>query len=530
MTSFRILFHMMKADYLERVRRYSFLITVLVSIFFVFKYIPSSNDSYLTLSLHDIRGIYNSAWVGSAIAILTSMLLSLPAFFLVKNAIERDVQTGVGQIIATTPITRWMYTMGKMWSNFIFLMSIVAVSIVSALAMQLIRGEDYTIDLANLLLPFMYSTLPTMALVASIAIFFESVPLLRKGFGNLIYFVLWLISLNLSTKAIHSSQDMLGISPILTKMSSEANERIPNNHGSHVSGIGPLEGNLHTYDWNGVYWTIQMFLERYIWLAAAVIIVVMASFFFHRFDLTRLAKINKKSKPSESGNAEPQSKPAHRNDIEIKLTPYSNAQGQSNYVKTLALELRLMLKGLRLWWYLVALVMILLGLLLPMESVLEYVVPFTWVWPVLIWSAMGTNETHYRTHQLIFTAMHPVRNQFIVLWLAGIIVAYLTGSGAMIHFIVAGEWESLKALAVGGLFIPTLAVALGIWSGNGKLFQVVFMLMWYLGPLNKLDVMDFMGSTPQALDRGVYQYYLLATIILLILAVIGRVRQVRMYS
>ncbi|GAI84288.1 unnamed protein product, partial [marine sediment metagenome] len=280
MTSFRILFHMMKADYLERVRRYSFLITVLVSIFFVFKYIPSSNDSYLTLSLHDIRGIYNSAWVGSAIAILTSMLLSLPAFFLVKNAIERDVQTGVGQIIATTPITRWMYTMGKMWSNFIFLMSIVAVSIVSALAMQLIRGEDYTIDLANLLLPFMYSTLPTMALVASIAIFFESVPLLRKGFGNLIYFVLWLISLNLSTKAIHSSQDMLGISPILTKMSSEANERIPNNHGSHVSGIGPLEGNLHTYDWNGVYWTIQMFLERYIWLAAAVIIVVMASFFF----------------------------------------------------------------------------------------------------------------------------------------------------------------------------------------------------------------------------------------------------------
>ena len=50
MTSLRILFHMMKADYLERVRRYSFLITILVSIFIVFKYIPSSNENYLTLS------------------------------------------------------------------------------------------------------------------------------------------------------------------------------------------------------------------------------------------------------------------------------------------------------------------------------------------------------------------------------------------------------------------------------------------------------------------------------------------------
>ena len=153
------------------------------------------------------------------------MLLSLPAFFLVKNAIERDVQTGVGQIIATTPITRWLYTMGKMWSNFFLLMSIVGVLIVSALAMQLIRGEDYTIDPVNLLLPFMYSTLPTMALVASIAIFFESVPLLSKGLGNFIYFVLWIISLKLSTTATHSSQDIFGISPILTRMSSEANAR-----------------------------------------------------------------------------------------------------------------------------------------------------------------------------------------------------------------------------------------------------------------------------------------------------------------
>ena len=142
---------------------------------------------------------------------------------------------------------------------------------------------------------------------------------------------------------------------------------------------------------------------------------------------------------------------------------------------------------------------------------------------------MGTNEAYYRTHQLIFTAVHPVRNQFIVLWLAGIIVAYLTGSGVMIHCIIAGEWESLMAMAVGGLFIPTLAVALGIWSGSGKLFQMVFMLMWYLGPLNKWDVMDFMGASQQSLDRGLFLYYLLATIILLMLAVIGRVRQVKMY-
>ncbi|ANY66646.1 hypothetical protein BBD42_09380 [Paenibacillus sp. BIHB 4019] len=530
MTSLRILFHLMKADYLERVRRYSFLITVLLSMFIVYKYIPSSDDNYLTLSLQSMRGLYSSAWVGSGVAVLTSMLLSLPAFFLVKNAIERDVQTGVGQIIATTPTTKWMYTMGKMWSNFVYLMSIVAVLMVSALAMQLIRGEDYAVDLVALWLPFMYSTLPTMALVASIAIFFEAVPWLRKGLSNLIYFAMWILSLIFSTKATHSSQDMFGISPIITNMSSEANERIPNSLGGHVSGISPLKGELLTYDWNGVHWTIQMFLERYAWLAAAVIVVTVASFFFHRFDLTRYVKMNKLSKPNGTEKVEPHSKPASRKDTDIKLTPYGAAKWQTNYFTTLALEVRLMLKGQRLWWYLAALAMIVLGLVLPMETVTAYVVPFTWLLPILLWSTMGTNESYYRTHSLVFTAVYPVRNTFVGVWLAGIIVAYLTGSGALIHFLIAGEWDSLMAMGVGGLFIPTLAVALGIWSGNSKLFQVVFMLLWYLGPFNKWDALDFIGSTPEGLERGIYVYYLLATIILLILAVMGRARQAKMYS
>ncbi|WP_229696263.1 ABC transporter permease [Paenibacillus albidus] len=521
---------MMKADYLERVRRYSFFITVLISIFIVFKFLPASDERYLTLSLNGIRGIYNSAWVGSAIATLASMLLSLPAFFLVKNAIERDVQTGVGQIIATTPLTRWMYIMGKMWSNFVLLMSMVAVLIVSALAMQLIRGEDYSVDVADLVLPFLFSTLPTMALVASVAILFESVPFLSRGLGNLVYFILWGFSIKLSTAAAHPSEDVLGLSPILKQLSSQAVERSPQHQGHHISGISPLKGELVTYDWNGIPWTIGMFLERYSWLAAALVIAALASLFFHRFDLMRAAPASKKARARKAAKEEPMAQPVIvGNEATIKLTPYTHSPGRSRPALTLLMELRLMLKGLPLWWYLIALILIILGLVLPVGIVTEVVLPFTWLWPVLIWSAMGTNETSYRTHQLIFTAMHPVRNQFIVLWLGGVIVAYLTGSGAMVHFAVTGEGERLAAMAVGGLFIPTLAAALGMWTGNGKLFQLIYMLMWYLGPLNKWGVVDFMGASTQSLEQGVFLYYLPVTIILLIIALLGRVHQIKRY-
>ncbi|MNI72910.1 hypothetical protein D3C73_1288780 [compost metagenome] len=113
--------------------------------------------------------------------------------------------------------------------------------------------------------------------------------------------------------------------------------------------------------------------------------------------------------------------------------------------------------------------------------------------------------------------------------MAGIIASYLTGSGVIIHFLVAGEWESLKAMAI-GLFIPTLALTLGIWSGNGRLFQVVFMLMWYMGPLNKMNALDFIGTSKSSVDLGFYWYYLLTTFIMLLIAVIGRMRQVKTYK
>ena len=45
-----------------------------------------------------------------------------------------------------------------------------------------------------------------------------------------------------------------------------------------------------------------------------------------------------------------------------------------------------------------------------------------------------------------------------------------------------GDWTAAGAWAVGALFIPTLALALGVWSGSGKLFEVVFLVLWYSAP------------------------------------------------
>ena len=102
-------------------------------------------------------------------ALVITFFLGIFGFYLVKNTIQRDEQTGVGQIIATTALTRPQYLMGKWLSNFAVLASLVLTLALAAILMQLIQREDATIQLWALVAPFLFVALPMMALVAALA-------------------------------------------------------------------------------------------------------------------------------------------------------------------------------------------------------------------------------------------------------------------------------------------------------------------------------------------------------------------------
>jgi hypothetical protein len=110
------------ADLRDRTRRYSFFVTLAATIWFASVCLPPIGAHYSTVRFGEWRGIYNSAWVGGVFAVLGSLFLALPGFYLVKNALARDRATGVGAILAATPISRFTYLASKMLST-IFMLS-----------------------------------------------------------------------------------------------------------------------------------------------------------------------------------------------------------------------------------------------------------------------------------------------------------------------------------------------------------------------------------------------------------------------
>jgi len=94
-----------------------------------------------------------------------------------------------------------------------------------------------------------------------------------------------------------------------------------------------------------------------------------------------------------------------------------------------------------------------------------------------------------------------------------------------IRLAISGNWPAAGAWLIGALFIPTFALAMGTWSGSSKLFEVVYLLLWYIGPLNQTRPLDFMGAVPAAVKSGVPLVWLAATVALGVAGVAGRKRQ-----
>ena len=519
MSRLRVLWHLTRADFLERVRRTSFLVTLGLAVYL--GYVVSAGQ--LKLWLGDMRGIYNSAWVGVLMALVANFFLSLSGFYVVKNAVERDRRTGVGEILATTPMSKPLYTLGKTASNFAVLLAMIAVLAAMGPVAQWVAGEESRIDLWHLLAPFLFLSLPAMAVVAAFAVLFETLPGLRGGFGNVVWFFAW-SALMPAAIQLPGFPDPFGLGAVTSKLFDVMKERFGKTDHSFTLGALKTERGTRTFVWEGMDWTSPVVLKQFAWFLVAAGIALLAALFFDRFDPSRgRARSRKGEAPEAAGEAVA----SVLVPISVHLQPLPERARRFRFLGLLRAETRLLLQGQRWWWWAVALGLLIAGFVAPLATARQFILPVAWIWPLLRWSALGNREARYGTNGLVFSAAHPLSRQLPAAWASGVILAVITGGGVAVRLGLAGDWGGLGAWTVGAVFIPTLALALGVWSGGGKLFEVVYLLLWYLGPMQHVPGMDYLGSLPAAVRAGTPVVFLIATLLLGAAAVAGRKRQLQ---
>lgn len=525
MSSLLSIYAVGRADFLQRIRTYSFFLTVLFAVLLGY----GAATGKVAIHLGDFRGVYTSAWIGTMVAMVTTCFVSLVGFYIVKNAIDRDRRTEVGQILAATPLSKAAYMFGKFLSNFAVLATMVLILAMGAVAMQFYAAEDKHYDFVALLLPFIFLALPTMALTAAIAVLFETLPVLRGGVGNVLWFFAFCFGLGLPEITGKRWTDLTGLMNVGNSMMEAARAAVPGYKNGFSLTISP--GQVHVAEslrWQGVHWTADVVGLRVAWLLIAMAIVTVAALFFDRFDANRYS-IGKNLKASSVGPGVDGDVllSSGRTSVAVHLTPIASSARSGSFVRLCSAELRLALQGVRWWWFVVAGGLLVAEFLAPLDVARGPLLAVAWLWPVLIWSAMGTREERFGTRALLFSSPRILVRQLPACFGAGFVIAVIAGGGVAVRLLLAGQASGFVGWLAGAIFLPSMALALGVLSGSGKAFEAILTVLWYIGPMNHTPGLDFTGTSSGPLVIRYAVIYGMLSANFLAISFFARARQLR---
>ncbi|MCM3821606.1 hypothetical protein ACP4TB_25405 [Streptomyces sp. DR3-1] len=480
-------------DFKDRVRRPVHLVVLLAAVGLGCLAVPPADGRWVILALGEYRGTYTSAYVGVATALAGGLWLTLGGFYVVRKGLARDEETRVGQILAATPARTVLLLAAKFLSNFLVLASMLGVLAMTALCLQLVRGEDRGVDPVALFQPFLVMALPLLALTAAAALLFETVPVLRGGLGNIAWFCVALV-VGIKGQSADAPFGGFGAGPAADSLRAALTEEF-GKAGDHTFSLGltQIPEPLTPFRWDGFTFGGDFLVSRLLLVAAAVALALLPALWFGRHDPTRGGPADGASPAADAPAPVPAYAPAP---AALALPRTAAERGGRTFGRLLAGEVRILAGGVSPWWWAVAAALTVAGLTLPLDAVTGLVLPAVWIWPVLVWSRLGSLPVEHGMEGLLGAYPAP-RRRLLAAWGSGVVLTAVLGVAPLLRMAFAADLPGLAAWLGGVLFIPSLALLLGVVCRTHRVFQVVYLPLWYL-VVNQVAALDFMGAVREA--------------------------------
>ena len=441
--------------------------------------IPDPSPTSGLLKIGGARVLYTSPALAFATSAFLTFPLSLFGFYIVSNALERDVRARLATVVAASPVRDAEYLLGKLAGNVALLGAVTLGFMAAAMAMQVVRGEG-PLEPVTYLLHYLVLCGPCVLWVGALALFFEAAPGLAGRLGEIAYFFVWATVIPLSVvwkpgpvgDVVRHAVDFTGLGFLVGEV-----ERIA---GTAQFTLGYSEGDAARPPivFPGLDFSTQALGWRALSGVTALGVVALAVVLFRRFDPARTRGAGARGSRSFLGLANAVARPLARPLLLILDRVAPDA----------ALTFRI-----RPALVLAALGGAVAALAVPAESVRLVVVPVLFGALSVALADVPTRERDAGVAAIVFStpggASRPVAwklatSATVALLLCGVPVARVLASAPS---------AGLQALA-GTLFLSAAAVALGVATGTARTFMAGSIALWYLA-------LNAKGS-PAALDYG----------------------------
>ena len=485
----RRLIAIIRADLLIRFRRPSTIAVFLLLSAFAYIWVPDPATGRALLQIDGKRAVYNSAAIGMATASLATIFIGLAGFYVISNAIRRDVLSRCGFVIASTTMRGGEYLFGKVAGNIVFLATFVAGFMLTSMAMLMVRGEA---RLEPLVFATQYLLLlpPVIVFVSVVAILFESVPFLSGKIGDVAYFFLWVASLGIvasnvtvADPGVYGYFDVSGFGYLKAGLGTD-----------HIAiGMTNFDASKGLYVFKGLALPAAWVGPRIVSTLFPLIMMPVALLFFHRFDPVRLRKsLQRGSRGWLTRVAQifkPVSRAAYRLAARggsvslLSAARHDALMSMTSFPATLIVVIGFAVASLA-------------------AGAPKDMMPMAFAAAAILIADISSREKRAGTLPLIYST--PLLRDAFVWWKFG--AAAILGSmvlGVAGARMIAASPSSAFALLAGLFFVCAAATALGIFSSNGKTFILGFLTFWYVvvndnGQSAAFDFAGFYGKATPA--------------------------------
>jgi hypothetical protein len=486
------------ADFRIRFRRVSTVIVFLLLSAFAYVWIPAPSTGRTLIQINGQRAIYNSGAIGMGTASLGMIFVGLFGYYVISNAIRRDVVTRCGVIAASTPMRSGEYLLGKFLGNLVFLATFVCGFMLSSMVMLAVRGEA-RLEPFVFIEQYLLLTPPAIVFVSAVAVLFESSPWLAGKFGDVVYFFLWstVMGVVVANETTHGRInwarcfDFTGFGFMIDQLQHTL-------HTESVSiGASRFDPAKPTIIFQGLTLTREWIMPRGISLLVPLLLLPVAGLCFHRFDPVRTGRVSGKGRRNWIGKIQNLFKPLTRRAVALLMFPGRSGSFVGAIWTDAALTLTL--------YPLVFVVFVAITVVSSLLS-LTAILPFVFAVLSIIVSDVATRDARAGTTASVRSI--PRLRENYVWWKLGstCLLGFLLCAVPLVRTIAHGPL-AFAALLCGIVFVASMATALGVTTANPKTFIVGFLTFWYV-------VVNDRGANPMLDFAGFYGRFSTATILL----------------
>ncbi|MEM9545482.1 MAG: hypothetical protein AAGA77_05890 [Bacteroidota bacterium] len=472
---------------LQEIRNYRFFYILVISVLLTLGFVPPHDAAYSTISFANWKPEFNSEWIGTTTAIMSTLLLSILGFYLIIDNLSKEKSYRTQSTIMVSPISNFRFLLYRWLSASALLMTILLLSMMVSILLSIYYNGFTGTSYLDIVLPYLLIAFPSALVIAGIALALEVLLPTKRMLRYLIFLVGFIIYLSTAYGSYPDIADPFGIQYLFHQLFENVSQISQDQLGGYSIGlsINNSAAARQMFTYSGTEFSTGFIFSRLVLVGVCLGFIGLLSLIFNklRFFQHKTETPNTKLEtPAKSNQAKFDLEP-------LKISPLPSKSSWRDQVMT---EIFMFQKWTSPVVLLLTLCLVVTTFLLDVDVVHRYILPVIILLQVPVISDLITRDKRLRTYTFFKTSVISSTNRMLFKGVAAVFILGGLSLPLMLRYMMQGNSAAVVSIVIGLVMITAVSFLLGSLFNSKKPYELIMVLVTY-ACINQIEVVDYLG-------------------------------------